>query len=466
MPNAFAYLVLFSWPVVMLMLFLFQPLHKALIWSLLGAYLLLPPPPTGLDVPLLRSLDKETLTVIVLTGLAVWRYGPKALSLPYRNTGRLLMLVFVISPVFTAITNTEALFFDNGTVVPSLRWNDALGLCVAQIMTLLPFILAYNALNERESLRTLLVALVIAGVIYSFPMLIEIRLSPQLNNWIYGYHQHLFSQTIRASGYRPLVFLEHGLWLAFFIMTAGLSALALWRATPPPGRALFMVAFLYLTLILVLSKSLGALVFAIVLTPVILLVGRNTQLFLAMVVALFALSYPVMKTAGVFPEDRLVAQANKVSADRAHSLKFRFDNERVLLDRANEKPLFGWGSWGRNHIRDSFTGKITSVTDGRWIVVVGALGWIGFLAEFGLLTLPLLRLHSAARREPVDQTSRTIGALALILAFNILDLLPNATMTPLTWVIAGALMGYADRAVRDFEPLVRKRRALLWKPIL
>lgn len=36
------------------------------------------------------------------------------------------------------------------------------------------------------------------------------------------------------------------------------------------------------------------------------------------------------------------------------------------------------------------------------------------------------------------------AGLALILAFNMIDLLPNATLTPLTWLIAGALLGYAE----------------------
>ncbi len=466
MPNAIAYLALFSWPIVMLVLLIRLPFDKALIWSLLGAYLLLPPEPASIEFPLVRSLNKETLTVILFSGLALWRHGTNAFALPRYWLTKVLMAVFVISPLFTVLNNGEPLVFVEGLVIPGLKWNDALGLCIKKGLTLMPFIMAYNALNNRQSLRSLLNALVISGLFYSLLMLIEIRLSPQLNMWIYGYHQHLFSQSVRASGFRPLVFLDHGLWLAFFAMTACLSSLALWRATPPPARTLYMIGFLYLFAILVLSKSLGALLFAIIMIPMIMIIGRNTQLTITMIVAAFVLTYPMLKTTGLFPGDALVAQAAKISPERAHSQKFRFDNEDELLERASEKPIFGWGSWGRNQIRDPMSGELTSVTDGRWIITFGVYGWVGFIAEFALLILPLLRLRRAVLRETAEKTSATIGALSLILAFNVLDLVPNATLTPLTWVIAGVLLGYGDRALIEFDPVTRGRKEPIWKPIL
>jgi hypothetical protein len=36
-------------------------------------------------------------------------------------------------------------------------------------------------------------------------------------------------------------------------------------------------------------------------------------------------------------------------------------------------------------------------------------------------------------------------ALMLMLAVNMVDLMPNATVTPLTWLLAGALLGHAER---------------------
>ena len=36
------------------------------------------------------------------------------------------------------------------------------------------------------------------------------------------------------------------------------------------------------------------------------------------------------------------------------------------------------------------------------------------------------------------------GTIGLLLAFNMIDMLPNATLIPFTWLMAGALLGYAE----------------------
>ena len=65
---------------------------------------------------------------------------------------------------------------------------------------LLPFILGFRVLSEPASARRLVVALCGAMLAYSLPMLVEIRLSPQLNAWIYGFFPHEFQQTMRYGG--------------------------------------------------------------------------------------------------------------------------------------------------------------------------------------------------------------------------------------------------------------------------
>jgi hypothetical protein len=117
-------------------------------------------------------------------------------------------------------------------------------------------------------------------------------------------------------------------------------------------------------------------------------------------------------------------------------------NEDVLMARAHEKPVFGWGSWGRNQIW-SETGRLLTVTDGRWIILFGVGGWTLLLAEFGLLSLPLFLLWWQSRREGVTVAPH-VATLAVIHAINLVDLLPNATLTPLTWLFAGALLGHVE----------------------
>jgi len=140
----------------------------------------------------------------------------------------------------------------------------------------------------------------------------------------------------------------------------------------------------------------------------------------------------------------MLEQAERIDPERSASLLFRFENEDLLYERAKEKPVFGWGSWGRNQLHDPITGTINSVSDGRWIIVIGVFGWVGFMAEFGLLALPMILLWRESRRLRPEEISPYLGPLSLIQAVNMIDLIPNATLTPLTWLVAGALLGHAE----------------------
>ena len=55
-------------------------------------------------------------------------------------------------------------------------------------------------------------------------------MSPQLHRLLYGYHQHSFIQQVRDSGFRPMVFMQHGLMVATFMATGTLVAYWLWRS--------------------------------------------------------------------------------------------------------------------------------------------------------------------------------------------------------------------------------------------
>lgn len=95
-------------------------------------------------------------------------------------------------------------------------------------------------------------------------------------------------------------------------------------------------------------------------------------------------------------------------------------------------------------VYDPETGKNLTVTDGRWIIVIGIYGWCGYIVEFGLLTLPLLLVARRVGRMEAARISPYLGPLALILGINMIDMLPNAPLTPFTWLLAGALIGHAE----------------------
>jgi len=352
------------------------------------------------------------------------------------------------------LTNFDPVFW--GEIgLPALQLREAVAMMLQQGLIIAPLLLARNFLRKDTDHRDLLLALFAGGMVYSLFMLVEIRLSPQINIWVYGYFQHYFEQMIRFGGFRPIVFLYHGLWVAFFALTAVLAAVALARAALGQRLVGFAVAALYLMAVLVLCKSVASIIYALALVPMVALFGQRLQLHVAVVLAFLALAYPLLKGADLVPQDAMLQMAEGIDSDRANSLRFRFDQETILLERAAEKPLFGWGTWGRNHIMDQNTGQFLTVTDGRWILVIGVLGWVGFLAEMGLLTLPVFLLWARTRGADPASLSPWIGPIALILVINVVDLIPNATITPLTWLFAGAVLGYAESMV------VQRRRRVL-----
>jgi hypothetical protein len=170
---------------------------------------------------------------------------------------------------------------------------------------------------------------------------------------------------------------------------------------------------------------------------VIVFLVVRPQLIIASLVAVTVLLYPMLRGGGFVPVDKIVSFAHSVDRIRGLSLQYRLNNEDILLEKANERPLFGWGGWGRGRVYNE-KGKDISTTDGRWIITIGETGWFGYLARFGLLTLPIILL--TLRKRKYEVTLATSG-LCLVLAGNLIDLIPNATSTPLTWLMAGALLG-------------------------
>ncbi|WP_096787991.1 hypothetical protein [Rhodobacter sp. CZR27] len=492
MPNLFAYLALLAWPLVVFVMFRRLSLPTALVWSILGGYLFLPSLPV-FDLPALPAVDKTlipSLSAAVMClavsrrerllqrtgqrrkadrrdrqpaplgytgdgGRLPPRLRPARRSVPQEQAAprqaeegmdqpggqgiiNLLIAAALVTPFLTALTNPEPVLA-GGRLIPSIRLYDAVSMVSGVLVTLLPFLLARRYLSTPAAREKLLRAFVAGGLAYSALILIEVRLSPQLNTWIYGYFPHSFLQHIRAGGFRPIVFLPHGLWVGIFMAMTVLAALTLSRlAGTSRERRRWLLTALWLVIVLVLSKTLGALAITLLLAPVALLLGPRKQMMVAAALGAVLLLYPMLRGAGWIPVQQISGWAAAIDAERAQSLNFRLQNEDMLLERANLKPVFGWGGWGRSRVYDPATGEDLSVTDGAWIIVAGTTGWAGYLALFGLLVIPALR--QAIGRNRGHATFAASGA-AMMLAANYVDLLPNATLTPITWMLAGALAG-------------------------
>jgi hypothetical protein len=412
------------------------------MWTILGGYLLLP---YGAAIKFsgIPSFDKNSipnLAALICCALAA-RSPPRSRS--GLGLAELCVLAYLVGPFLTSEFNKDPIRVGDG-VLPGLDNYEALSVVVSQFIFLIPFFLGRRFLRSSADNSEILRILVIAGLFYALLMLIEIRIGPQLNYRLYGYTNSFITE-LRDGGYRAVLFMQNGLVTAFFLMTAAVAAAALWRTRTRIMPVASSAVLGYLMAVLLLTKSLGAFVYGAALVPLIRLTNPRLQLRIAAVLAAIALFYPLLRTADLVPTNFMVNVARSISSeDRADSLNYRFLQERQLLEHASERLLFGWGRFGRNLIYLEDTDLDISVTDGLWTITLGQFGLVGFLAQFGLLALTVFRAAAAFRFAESVNDKVYLAALALIVAIGMVDLLPNASLSPWTWLVAGALLGRAE----------------------
>ncbi|MGY6535719.1 MAG: hypothetical protein ACXIVG_10275 [Pararhodobacter sp.] len=468
--NSVALLALLAWPMVIIVMFRFMTLERALIWSLLGGYMFLPQV-TEINFPGIPAFNKTTIPNLTAFVVIIAMSGKLPQLLPQTLVGRALVMMLVLSPALTVLNNLEPVRFGYQMIgnllildpsaleraeLPALRFYDSASELARQLIVMVPFFLARHYLRTEAALTEILRALAVGGLIYALPMLFEVRFSPQLHTWVYGFFQHDFIQAMRAGGFRPFVFMPHGLWVAFFAFMAAMAGVALAMTAVQEKRRQTLLVSLILIALVPLCKSLGVIVYSLLLIPALLFLPARAHLLFGLLISFLVLAYPMMRGAGLIPTQALVERIEQFNPDRAQSLEYRFDNEDRVIAHVRDKPLLGWGGWGRFMPHDPETGTSRVVVDGLWVITIGQYGWLGYLALFGLLVLPLLSLFRQANRAHAPPLPITVSALVLIYAANLLDLLPNATLVPFSLLIGGALLGYAE----ELRSATDKARAL------
>jgi hypothetical protein len=416
-------------------------------FTIIIASILFLPQRVGIKFPFVPPLTRESLPYVCLFLAYVARQPRWAARNRLGRGLDVLVLVMMVASVVTAALNPDFLSYGKyrPTTLPGLTVKDGLAMAGEDLLVAgMPFMLGRLLIRDEKTATRLLTVFAVGGLVYSLFIFVELRMSPQIHRWIYGYTPRPadFEQLMRSGGFRPTVFTTHPLALVMFMLNSVLAAFLLQRNRRKllgwPWRPF---AF-YLFAVLILCKSTAAVVYALIAVPLVAFAKPRNQLRVAIVIAVIVISYPALRGSDLFPTRSLVSMATSaLGPDRAQSLAFRFDNEDQLLDKAAKRKFFGWGPYGRNLVYDPNWGNNISVTDGEWIIHFGMRGVVGALLRFLLLVVPIWRALRAIRKVEDNHERVLLAGTTTMLAFSTLDLLPNAMFMNYPFLLAGAVVG-------------------------
>jgi len=460
MGNGFAYLVLALWPLLAIHWYKKKSIQTATLWTILGGFMFLPVK-TEVDLPMIPALGKHTIPVVSAL-IGCWFIKNQHISY-IKELGKIkyLVILLIITPFITSTLNGDVLIIGD-RFIKGLTYYDGLSAMINQFLLITPFFIGRQFFKTYDDHLLMFKLLVVAGLLYSLLMLFEIRMSPQLHTWIYGYFPHSsFGQQIRDGGFRPVVFMGHGLLVSFFTFVVLFSAIILWNnriktRTIPPS-----VASCCLFVVLVLCKSVASLLYGLFAFTILKVVKPKAQYKVAIILVCLAMFYPAMSIMNVFPHQAISNIATSYDKERAQSLIFRFDNEQRLLNHGRERFFFGWGGWGRNRVYSEETGRDISVTDGGWIITFGQFGLFGFIAVYGLLGFVVFQAAKASRFVVVENEQKLLSAHAVLVGIIMVNQLPNNALAPWLWLLVGVLFGRTETIISHRKTHLEERRKSL-----
>jgi hypothetical protein len=419
-------IALFGWIPVTVLLFAVLPGRWALLTSLLGGWLFLPV--AGYAIAGLPDYTKSSaisfglmLGVMLCDGRRALTFRPHWIDLP--------MALWCSWPLVSALAAGMGLHAGLSAVLEeTIRWG-------------IPYMLGRIYFTDRAALNDVLRAIAYGGLVYMPFCWWELRMSPNLHYYVYGFSQHQFAQTIRGGGWRPQVFLQHGLALTLFMTTACLATAGL-HLRPARQKLLWFSPFVCLLLLVattLLCHSLGAVALLFLGAAVLLLSKRGSRTWiLAAALALAPLWILGRYTDTIHTGAVLSALESHIPASRLGSLRMRLETEDVLIAKAKRRPLVGWGPWGGYRLGAGGQ-DLVKATDGFWIITLGKYGLGGLCTFLLMFLLPARAVLGSRHRGSHSPPGLASATLLVLLAVYLVDAMMNAMPNPLYVMIAGAL---------------------------
>ncbi len=421
---------LVGWIFVSVVLFAKISPRRAILISVIGGWLFLPV--ASIEIRgLVPDLDKNTAILAgVLGGMLLFdrasflRFRPTWLDAP--------MFVWVLSPFISSITNGLGVYDGLSAVVENvLAWG-------------IPYWLGRIYFFEADALRDLAGGIFIGGLVYVPLCWLEILFGPQLHLLVYGSSLGDIEQAFRFGGWRPIVFMKHGLMTALWMTTAsvcgsilffsnGLVRWERWRGA---------LAVLILLVTAFALKSVNAWILLAFTLGLIFVSVRLNRVWLLWGAASVGLGYIFVRVTGLWDGFALGMLVYEIAPGKAGSVLYRFVNEIQIAARAQLQPLWGWGRWGRAFVAGR-GGLEVLIPDSLWIGALGQQGFVGLVAILGVLFFPPLLL--SARVSPAQWLSKTIApvtACAFVVLVFAFDSFANAMLIPVYMLAAGGVVGW------------------------
>lgn len=426
--NATVPLALFGWPFVVFALFACLPARRAVCLSFLLAWMFLPT--AEYDIPGLPDYSKSTAASGSVL-LATLVFKRDRLSLFRLSLLDVPMMIWCACPFATSLHNGLGAYDGlSGVLENTIVWG-------------LPYVIGRLFLSGLADLRELAVLLFVGGLIYVPLCIFEMRMSPQLNQWIYGFGgAGIAYKELGKWGSRPYVFMGNGLTLGMFMTAASLCGFWLWHSASLTRLRGYSVGMLLVMLLIttLLCKNMGA--SALLLAGILCFLYmqyRRSSLAVWLLIAI-APAYMMLRGSGDWGGAAIADFAGSVHERRGESFRTRLENEDRLVAKAMEKPILGWGRWGRNRVFDE-DGRDITLSDGLWVIVLGQSGIVGLVAITSVMLIPAVafaRRYSA----PTWMRPEVAGAAALSVLVSLysVDCLFNAMLNPVYVLAMGGLV--------------------------
>lgn len=386
------------------------------------------PPSRGVNLPGLPAYTKEhavsyaLLIGMMLTGSSrILRYRPSLLDIA--------PVIWTIAPFFSSVTN------GHGT------YDGLSGVYSQFFLYTLPYLIGRLYIQSPLDVRIAAKWFVIAGLIALPFILWEVRMSPTINRFVYGYDASPFHAAKRLGGYRPLIFMRHGLEVGLWMSSSAVVAAWLMITMPKEVRVFGLTTRFHGIIILIatlLCRSTGA---------IVLLIGNLAAAVFTRATGIRAAIIALVLTPPVYltvrytnfwaPTD-LTGLISSFDEQRASSLESRLNQELVITEHAMKKPLFGWG--GYDQYRPLNDQGETEPVDGWTSITFGRNGLFGVISLECFVTLPSLLLVLGLKRQEITDPTWA-PAIGILLACSIfsMDILFNAFPTSLHFFGIGAI---------------------------